>query len=146
MKATRRSLLSPVILMAGLLLSPAYAAEQKAMPKEDVVEVPAIGPGLCVANVFQSNMVLQRDKPLNIWGWAAPGEEVVLAFAGQEVRERAKNRVATPYTMTLPNIQAPSCRRSGRRARTRVVAPAPRAKAERRCPKPSGPICKMSRA
>jgi sialate O-acetylesterase len=32
------------------------------LPKEDVVQVPAIGEGLCVSNVFQSSMVLQRDK------------------------------------------------------------------------------------
>lgn len=65
------------------------AAESTALPKRDVVEVPAIGQGLCVANIFQSNMVLQRDKPLQIWGWADPGEEVVVAFAGQEARGRA---------------------------------------------------------
>ena len=59
------------------------------MPKEDVVEVPAIGQGLCVANVFQSNMVLQRDKPLNIWGWAEPGEEVTVSFAGQQAAAKA---------------------------------------------------------
>lgn len=75
-------------LLAGLA---AVAAEKKAMPEQDVVDVPAIGPGLCVANVFQSNMVLQRDKPLNIWGWAEPGDEVVVVFAGQEMH-------ATPAT------------------------------------------------
>ena len=77
------------LLLASLAGLAAVAAEKKAMPKEDVVDVPAIGPGLCVANVFQSNMVLQRDKPLNIWGWAEPGEEVTVVFAGQEVRARA---------------------------------------------------------
>jgi hypothetical protein len=40
------------------------------MPQEDVVEIPAIGKGLCVSNVFQTDMVLQRNKPLTIWGWA----------------------------------------------------------------------------
>ncbi len=44
------------------------------MPREDVVDVPAIGEGLCVSNVFQTNMVLQRDKPIHVWGWAEPGE------------------------------------------------------------------------
>lgn len=28
-------------------------------------------------------MVLQRDKPLPIWGWAEPGESVSVEFAGQ---------------------------------------------------------------
>jgi sialate O-acetylesterase len=34
-------------------------------------------------------MVLQRDKPLNIWGWAAPGEEVTVSFAGQQAAAKA---------------------------------------------------------
>jgi sialate O-acetylesterase len=29
-----------------------------------------------LANLFQSHMVLQRDMPLPVWGWADPGEEV----------------------------------------------------------------------
>ncbi len=68
---TRRRVLQtasevPFTLLTALLLASlaglaAVAAEKKEMPKADVVDVPAIGPGLCVANVFQSNMVLQRD-------------------------------------------------------------------------------------
>ena len=34
-------------------------------------------------NVFASHMVLQRDVPLPIWGWADPGEEVAVEFRGQ---------------------------------------------------------------
>jgi sialate O-acetylesterase len=56
---------------------------QGKMPREDVVEFPAIGEGLCVSNVFQTNMVLQRDKSVTIWGWADPGEKVSVSFAGQ---------------------------------------------------------------
>ncbi len=33
--------------------------------------------------VISSHMVLQRDMPVPIWGTAAPGEEVTVAFAGQ---------------------------------------------------------------
>ena len=35
--------------------------------------------------IFTSNMVLQRDKPVPIWGKASPGEKVVVEFAGQKV-------------------------------------------------------------
>jgi sialate O-acetylesterase len=34
-------------------------------------------------NVFGSNMVLQRQKNIPVWGWAAPGENVKVAIAGQ---------------------------------------------------------------
>ena len=83
------------------------------MPREDVVQDPAIGKDLCVSNVFQTNMVLQRDKPLNIWGWAEPGEEVTVSFAGQQAKAKAAAdrswQVAlqpmpansTPQTMTV---------------------------------------------
>lgn len=53
------------------------------MPREHVIDVPAIGAGLALHNLFQSNMVLQRDKPIRVWGWAARGEKVTASFAGQ---------------------------------------------------------------
>ncbi len=57
--------------------------DPKKLPREDVVDVLAIGEGLCVSNIFQTNMVLQRHKPLAVWGWAAPGEKVTVSFGGQ---------------------------------------------------------------
>jgi sialate O-acetylesterase len=33
---------------------------------------------------FGDNMVLQRDIPLNVWGWADKGEKVTVSFMGQE--------------------------------------------------------------
>jgi sialate O-acetylesterase len=59
------------------------------MPREDVVHVPAVGKGLCVSNVFQSQMVLQRNKPIDVWGWAEPGEKVTVTFAEQMVETTA---------------------------------------------------------
>ncbi len=32
--------------------------------------------------VFGSHMVLQREKPIVLWGWASPGEEVTARFGG----------------------------------------------------------------
>ena len=39
---------------------------------------------LKLPNIFGSQMVLQRDKPARIWGWADSEKEVVVLFAGQE--------------------------------------------------------------
>jgi sialate O-acetylesterase len=39
--------------------------------------------------IFGNNMVLQADRPLPIWGQGKPGEEVGVAFAGQEKKTTA---------------------------------------------------------
>ena len=70
-------------LLLTVVVGTTLAAPKKEMPKEDVIDVPAIGQGLCVHNLFQSNMVLQRDKPVAIWGWATAGEKVTVSFANQ---------------------------------------------------------------
>jgi len=33
---------------------------------------------------FSDNMILQRDKPVTVWGKAAPGEKVSVSFAGKQ--------------------------------------------------------------
>ena len=38
---------------------------------------------LAVGTPFADHMVLQRDKPVPVWGWAEPGDEVTVEFAGQ---------------------------------------------------------------
>ncbi|MDF7814920.1 sialate O-acetylesterase [Hymenobacter sp. YC55] len=59
-----------------------------------------------------SGMVLQREQPVTIWGWASAGEKVTVAFQGKTYQATAtpagKWRVALPalkaggpYTMTL---------------------------------------------
>jgi sialate O-acetylesterase len=40
-------------------------------------------------NVIGSDMVLQRDLPVPIWGWADKGEEVTVSFAGQSKTSKA---------------------------------------------------------
>jgi sialate O-acetylesterase len=41
--------------------------------------------GVSLAPLFTDHAVLQRDKPLPIWGWAAPGEKVRVSFASQTI-------------------------------------------------------------
>ena len=38
---------------------------------------------LRVPHIFGDNMVLQREKPVAVWGWADVGEQVTVDFAGQ---------------------------------------------------------------
>ncbi len=36
-----------------------------------------------LAGIFGSNMVLQREMPVPVWGWAEPGEKITVEFKGQ---------------------------------------------------------------
>tara|TARA_B100000925_G_scaffold259591_1_gene215241 strand:+ start:374 stop:2314 length:1941 start_codon:yes stop_codon:yes gene_type:complete len=102
MKGSAHSLLIPTLLV--LIWLPDLLSQKMPMPKEDVIEVPAIGDGLCVHNLFQSNMILQRDKPIEIWGWAKPGEVVRVLFAGKNKEAKAgKDR---EWKVTLPAMTA----------------------------------------
>lgn len=76
------------------------------MPREDVVDVPAIGEDLCVSNVFQSNMVLQRDKPISIWGWADAGEKIVVSIGDNEQTTTAADD--RTWKVTLPEMSVNS--------------------------------------
>jgi N-sulfoglucosamine sulfohydrolase len=38
---------------------------------------------LAVHGLFTDGMVLQRDRPVPVWGWGAPGATVTVEFAGQ---------------------------------------------------------------
>lgn len=46
---------------------------------------------LKLAAVLSDHMVLQRDKPVPVWGWADAGESVTVEFAGQK-----KSAIADP--------------------------------------------------
>jgi sialate O-acetylesterase len=39
-----------------------------------------------LAKVFTDHMVLQRGKPVAVWGFGEPGEKVTAAFAGAQVQ------------------------------------------------------------
>jgi sialate O-acetylesterase len=55
--------------------------------------------------VFSSNMVIQRDKPIMIWGWAETGSKVTVQF-GQETAEAAADVESGRWEVTFPARQA----------------------------------------
>lgn len=73
---------------------------------EDLVEAPAIASGFCVHNLFQSNMVIQRDKPIKIWGWAKPGEKVTVTLGTNQVSDVTDEK--RKWMVTLPERPASS--------------------------------------
>lgn len=70
---------------------PAFAIDKPVQPVrgEDLVVTPAHAPGLIVHNLFQSNMVLQRGKPIRVWGWAAAGDAVTVTLGGRSASAQA---------------------------------------------------------
>ena len=39
--------------------------------------------------IFGDHMVLQRDKPINVWGWAEPGEDVKVTLGAASASTKA---------------------------------------------------------
>ncbi len=81
-------------LMIGLLLTSVSLAQ---------VKLPAI---------IRDSMVLQRDTPLKIWGWASSNEKVAVKFNGKTYRAKADGfgsweivlppvKAGGPYSMTI---------------------------------------------
>lgn len=55
-------------------------------------------------NVLSSHMVLQRDRPIHVWGWANPGENVAIDFHG--VHGNATADALGHWSVSLPPEQA----------------------------------------
>ena len=57
-----------------------------------------------VHNIFGQNMVLQRGKPVNVWGWADVGELVTVTYSGQ--RKTAKADDKGNWSVKLDSLKA----------------------------------------
>jgi len=55
--------------------------------------------------IFTSHMVLQRDKPITIWGWADAGDKVSVKFGDEEAEATAANE-AGRWEVTFPAREA----------------------------------------
>src|SRR6185437_379946 len=87
--------LSTSALCLAILLGPFGSSAQVRLPQ-----------------LISDNMVLQRDKPINIWGWASPSEKITISFdghtyktvaaadSGWQIKLRA-TKAGGPYTMDI---------------------------------------------
>jgi len=55
---------------------------------------------------FTDNMVLQRERPVPVWGWADPGEAITVTFAGQ--KKTAMAGANGKWMVTLDPLQTNS--------------------------------------
>ncbi|MEZ0264036.1 MAG: sialate O-acetylesterase [Phycisphaerae bacterium] len=70
-----------LLVSAAMFVAPARAADAPAAGK------PA--PGLRLHRYFSDGAVLQRERPIPVWGWAAPGEAVTVTLADSTARTTA---------------------------------------------------------
>jgi sialate O-acetylesterase len=68
------------ILLTGALL---LVANAKDTPAADALKVHGI---------FSSHMVIQRDKPIAIWGWTKPGDKVSVTFGTKTAEANAAGK------------------------------------------------------
>jgi sialate O-acetylesterase len=61
-------------------------------------------PAFRTAGIFTDHMVLQRDQPLPIWGWAAPGRAVTVEVGSHSARTRAN--AEGRWRVTLPALES----------------------------------------
>lgn len=66
--------------------------------------VSVAGAEVRLPGIFADNMVLQREMPVPIWGWASPDEKVTVQFAGQEATATAN--ASGKWRVTLPALKA----------------------------------------
>lgn len=69
------SLIAIMVCLMGLLAGFASAAE-----------------ALKVHGIFRSNMVIQREKPIKVWGWAPDGKEVEVSFGAVSGKAKAAGK------------------------------------------------------
>ncbi len=74
--------------------------------------LPALRADVRLPKVFGDHMVLQQEKPVKLWGWANPGENVEIRFgddtatttataAGEWKAELPARRAGGPFTLTV---------------------------------------------
>ena len=59
---------------------------------------------IILPRIFSNNMVLQRDIPVTIWGWADAGEKITVAFKGNTYINQADS--SGNWQITLPETSA----------------------------------------
>ena len=69
-----------------------------------VSSVPQVQADVTLPKVIASHMVLQRDRALPIWGWAAPDEEVTVKL--DEATATAKADAQGNWNVVLPAVKA----------------------------------------
>jgi sialate O-acetylesterase len=66
--------------------------------------VPSVHAQLRLAKIFADSMIIQREQPVKIWGWATPNETVAVLFNGKLIS--VKSNTDSSFSMVLPKQKA----------------------------------------
>lgn len=69
-----------------------------------VVETDVLQAQIRLPSLVSDSMVLQRDQPIRLWGWALAGEEVRVLFGGKKYTTKTGDE--GKWTLTLPPMAA----------------------------------------
>ncbi|MCM8540952.1 MAG: 9-O-acetylesterase [Lentisphaeraceae bacterium] len=69
-----------------------------------LVSLTSLFADVSLPRIFGDHMVLQREKPINVWGWDAPGTDVTVTFNGQS--KSAKAGADGKWTLALDALKA----------------------------------------
>jgi len=70
------------------------------------LSIPA-GASVKLPAVLSDRMVLQQGSPLRIWGWADPGEDVIVTIAGQRQTAKASDKGKWQVTLDVLAVGGP---------------------------------------
>lgn len=62
---------------------------------------------ILLPKIFSDNMVLQREKPINVWGWALPNEKVTIQFHKQVKSTVANSKGKWLISLATENAGGP---------------------------------------
>jgi sialate O-acetylesterase len=84
----------PFLVTLSAILFNAHAAQ---------AQTPSTAPALLAA-IFQDHAVLQRNRPLQVWGVAQPGDRITVSIDGRTARGQADGE--GQWRATLPSLRA----------------------------------------
>ncbi len=87
MKRKKHQIINAITLVLSIMLMSTFANAKVKLPR-----------------IFSSHMVLQRNMPLPVWGWASPGENVTVTLAGNTATTTANSR--GHWQVKLPALKA----------------------------------------
>jgi len=92
MKTVQRCILSAAYWIIIITFTAAFLAKSTGKAYSQSISLPRTTDApLVLSSMFTNHMVLQRGMRDPVWGWAAPGVQITIRFAGQSITTRVRS-------------------------------------------------------